>query len=536
MSRETSHEWEQHLDSDTRLATAVPLTAELRVPGLTVLCHPDLRRIGERAALTDLVSGREIALSRLEPPFSAPGSALRRPLADPHLSRHPIRLRPRPGGGLLVDRSRTKIKALADGVEVGDELVCSTEDLERGVVLLIADRIALLVHWVDPLTPSDVPRYGLVGHSSGIVTVRQEIRRVADLEVPVMIRGATGTGKELVASAIHRSSRRNDQPFLAVNMGAVPATLAASELFGAVKGAYTGADRKRTGYFNRAQGGTLFLDEIGEMPLEVQVMLLRTLETGEIQPVGAERLEKVDVRIIAATDSNLEAAVSEGRFRAPLLHRLSGYEIRLPPLRERLDDLGRLLVHFLIEERRALGEGDPPRRRPEEAPWLPAPLAARLAAFSWPGNVRQLRNFARQLIIGNRGAPELRLRPQLEELLQEPSAAAAALAVPAAAAAAPSAGAGKRRKPATVSEEELVETLREQRFDLKATAEVLRISRTSLYALIDKFPSTRAPGDFSAEEIEAAHRDCGGDVDAMMERLEISQRALRRRLNELGLE
>ncbi|MEE8523443.1 MAG: sigma 54-interacting transcriptional regulator [Thermoanaerobaculia bacterium] len=534
MTRETSQDWRQHLDSDTRLATEGPLATEFQVPGLTILCHPDPRRIGERVALTDLVSGREIALSRLEPTFSTPGSALRRPLADPHLSRHPIRIRPQRGGGLVIDRSRTKTKVITDGAEIGDEQSYSTEDLERGVVLLIADRIALFAHHVDPLTPADVPGYGLIGHSSGIVAVRQEILQVADLQVPVMIRGATGTGKELVARGIHHSSPRSGKPIVAVNMGAIPATLAAAELFGAVKGAYTGADRKRTGYFTRAEGGTLFLDEIGEMPLEVQVMLLRTLETGEIQPVGAERLHRVDVRIIAATDSNLEAAVSAGKFRAPLLHRLSGYEIRLPPLSERLDDLGRLLVHFLIEERRQVGEGDLPRRHPEEAPWLPAPLVARLAAFSWPGNVRQLRNVARQLIIGNRGASELRLRPQIEELLQEPAAAAVPAAAPPAAT--PAAGTpSKRRKPATVSEEELVSTLREHRWDLKATAEALRISRTSLYALIEKFPSTRAPGDITAEEIVEAHRDCGGDVGAMMDRLEISQRALRRRLNELGL-
>ncbi len=534
MTGESSQDWRQHLDSDTRLATESPLSAEFRVPGLTILCHPDPRRIGERVALTDLVSGRETPLSRLDPAFSTPGSALRRPLADPHLSRHPIRILPQ-RGGLVLDRSRTKTKAIADGVEIGDQQTFTDDNLERGVVLLVADRITLLVHFVDPLTPTDLPVYDLVGHSSGIVAVRQQMHQVADLEVPVLIRGATGTGKELVANGIHRSSPRGGKPFLAVNMGAVPPTLAASELFGAIKGAYTGADRKRSGYFSRVEGGTLFLDEIGEMPLEVQVMLLRTLETGEIQPVGADRLQKVDVRIIAATDSNLEAAVSAGDFRAPLLHRLSGYEIRLPPLRERLDDLGRLLIHFLIEERKAVGEGELPLRRPEEAPWLPAPLVARLAAFSWPGNVRQLRNFARQLIIANRGAQELRMRPQIEEMLQEPVVVAAPVATPPASPAA-GASASKRRKPATVSEDELVATLREHRWDLKATAEALRISRTSLYALIEKFPSTRAPGDITAEEIEAAYRDCGGDLDAMMERLEISQRALRRRLNELGLD
>src|SRR5262249_34932398 len=156
-----------------------------------------------------------------------------------------------------------------------------------------------------------------------------------------------GTGKELVARAIHESGRRRGAVCLSVNMGAIPPSLATSELFGAVRGAYTGAVRDHLGYFQRAHGGTLFLDEIGETPPEVQVMLLRVLEPGEVQRVGSPQTQKVDVRLIAATDADLERALHEGRFRAPLLHRLSGYEIYIPPLRERRDDFGRLLFHFL---------------------------------------------------------------------------------------------------------------------------------------------------------------------------------------------
>ena len=213
---------------------------------------------------------------------------------------------------------------------------------------------------------------------------------------------------------------RRERPFVAVNMGAIPPSLAAAELFGAEKGAFTGANRARRGFFRSADGGTLFLDEIGETPSEVQGMLLRVLETGEIQPVGSENPRKVNVRVLAATDARLEMEIAEGRFRAPLLHRLNGFEIRLPPLRERLDDLGRLLLHFLRQEMENLGEnfslvasGNP------RGPWLPAPLVAQLAMGHWPGNVRQLLNITRQLVIGNRGAQQLRLTPEIAAQLEQ---------------------------------------------------------------------------------------------------------------------
>src|SRR6185436_13729067 len=185
------------------------------------------------------------------------------------------------------------------------------------------------------------------------------------------LRGETGTGKELLARAIHQASSRRAAPYFALNMAAIPASLAAAELFGAAKGAFTGADRRRVGYFGRAQGGTLFLDEIGELPADLQPLLLRVLENGEIQPVGGEETLRVDVRILAATDANLESAIEEGRFRAPLFHRLSGYELRLPSLRERRDDIGRLFIHFLRQELAALGEADRlADPGPEGRPWL----------------------------------------------------------------------------------------------------------------------------------------------------------------------
>ncbi|HYG61852.1 MAG TPA: sigma-54 factor interaction domain-containing protein, partial [Thermoanaerobaculia bacterium] len=311
------------------------------VPGLTILFHPEAERIGERVALPGLLSGREEPLSRKEPAFAHSGPGLPRPLGDLYLSRNPVLLgRGSEPGGVRVDCSGTRTSVQANGVPVDGVRELTAAEVERGAVLLLAQRIVLLLSPLDPLPAPAVSDLGLVGESAPMVRLRQEIRRVADLEVPVLLRGETGTGKELVARALHEAGPRRGRPYLAVNMAAVPATLAAAELFGASRGAFTGADQKRLGFFARAHGGILFLDEIGETPAEVQPLLLRALESGEIQPVGGSEPQRVDVRLIAATDADLESAVAAGRFRAPLLHRLAGYDIRIPPLRERRDDFG----------------------------------------------------------------------------------------------------------------------------------------------------------------------------------------------------
>ncbi|MFY0570194.1 sigma 54-interacting transcriptional regulator [Archangium lansingense] len=501
------------------------------VPALTIASHPQAQRVGERLLLEALAEGRQVLLSRNEPDFTRPGGALGMHLADPFLSRKPLVFAPGVEGRIRLEPGE------GSRVAVGGEALrgpweLSAEEVAAGVPLELAGRVLLLLHLADASAREAVDALGMVGTSVGLQRVRQHITQVADLDVPVLIRGETGSGKELIAQAIHRHSTRRDKPFVSVNLGAIPRELAATELFGARKGAFTGAVRDQSGFFQAAHGGTLFLDEVGEAPPEVQVMLLRVLETGQLYPVGERSPIAVDVRLVAATDAHLEQQIHEGRFKAPLLHRLAGYTIRVPPLRERREDIGLLFHHFARGELEALGEAW--RLSPEDPfsePWLPPALAARLVGHRWPGNIRELRNVVRQLVIGNRSQPRLLLDAQLEQELALAKGAPAGRA----ATAQPAAEAPSRRKPSEITEPELLAALRENDWDFQAAADQLRIHRSSIYDLIDKSPNLRTAGELSAEEITRCHHECQGDLDAMTRRLQVSKRALGRRVKELGL-
>ncbi|MCY1015347.1 sigma-54 dependent transcriptional regulator [Pyxidicoccus sp. MSG2] len=501
---------------------------------MTIAAHPQAHRVGERLLLESLTAGRPVHLSRNEPDFLRPGGALGLHLADPFLSRKPLVFAPGAAeGGVRLEPSE------GGRVAVGGEVLrepweLTAQEVAEGVPLELAGRVLLVLHLADAAAKQAEDALGMVGSSVGLQRVRQHIRRVADLDVPVLIRGETGSGKELIAQAIHRHGPRKDRPFVSVNLGAIPRELAAAELFGARKGAFTGAVRDEPGFFQAAHGGTLFLDEVGEAPPEVQVMLLRVLETGQLYPVGERTPVAVDVRLVAATDAHLEEQIQAGRFKAPLLHRLAGYSIRVPPLRERREDIGLLFHHFARAELEALGEAG--RLKPAEPyaePWLPPALAARLVGHPWSGNIRELRNVVRQLVIGNRGQPCLRLDTQLEQELSlakpAPPGRPVAAAPPAEAPAAP------RRKPSGISEAELLAALHENDWDFQAAADQLRIHRSSIYTLIDRSPNLRTAGELSAEEITRCFHESQGDLDAMTRRLQVSKRALGRRVKELGL-
>jgi two-component system nitrogen regulation response regulator GlnG len=230
----------------------------------------------------------------------------------------------------------------------------------------------------------------IIGEAPAMQEVFRAIGRLARSHITVLINGESGTGKELVAKALHRHSPRAQQPFVALNMAAIPKDLMESELFGHEKGAFTGAQARRIGRFEQANNGSLFLDEIGDMPAELQTRLLRVLADNEFYPVGAHSPIKVNVRIIAATHQNLETLVTQGRFREDLFHRLNVIRIHIPPLRERQQDIGLLMRHFLYQSAKELGT---------EVKILKPKAEAFLSSLKWPGNVRQLENTCRWLTV-----------------------------------------------------------------------------------------------------------------------------------------
>ncbi|MDX1999560.1 MAG: sigma 54-interacting transcriptional regulator, partial [Thermoanaerobaculia bacterium] len=416
--------------------------------------------------------GEPLALGRSEPSFAPPGSGLRRPLEDIFVSRRPVMLRPgKPRDSIVLDVRGSGNALVCDGRRVETEVELDGAALDRGVVLLLAERVVLLLGRVDPLGAGDLPSYGLVGESVAMVTLRRDIRRLAPLDVPVLLSGATGTGKELVAMALHEAGPRRAGPFLAVDMGAIPPTLAAAELFGAVRGAFTGAEQARTGLFRRADGGTLFLDEIGETPAEVQPLLLRALETSEIRPVGGDEARRIHVRVLAATDARLADEVAQGRFRGPLLHRLAGDELVVPTLAERREDWGRLFRHFFVAELAALGTSEHLAGEAGGRPVLPAGLVARLAILDWPGNVRQLKNVARRLAVAVRDGDPDRPWAELERLEQalRPVASASAASRPA------------YREASELTREDIEAALAAEEGRVQRAARVLGVARTSLY-------------------------------------------------------
>jgi transcriptional regulator with PAS, ATPase and Fis domain len=227
-----------------------------------------------------------------------------------------------------------------------------------------------------------------IGASPASLELKTRARRAAQLDTTVLLLGETGTGKELLAHGIHAASSRANKPFIGINIAAIPETLLEAEFFGVAPGAYTGAERKgREGKFKIADGGTLFLDEVGDMPLQMQAKLLRALQEQEIEPLGANKVVTVDVRIIAATSHNLPDLIAAGKFRSDLYYRLNVLPISLPPLRERTADIDALCEHLL--ELIALRTGMPQRE-------LNAPARSLLASYEWPGNVRELRNVLEQ--------------------------------------------------------------------------------------------------------------------------------------------
>jgi DNA-binding NtrC family response regulator len=327
----------------------------------------------------------------------------------------------------------------------------------------------------------------LWGRTPVMKRVYEQISRVAGTGVTVFITGESGTGKEVVAQTVHELSRRRKQPFLPVNCGAISPNLIESEIFGHEKGSFTGAERQHQGFFERANGGTLFLDEITEMPLELQVKLLRVLETGRFMRVGSTQSQEADVRVIAATNRSPHEAVSAGKLREDLYYRLNVFPIELPPLRERLADVPLLAEHFLAGI--VAQEGRKKRLTPA--------ALERLQRFRWPGNVRELRNAVQRAYVMAAGDVID------EQWLPEPSADMPAPPGPREAAAEPEAAGPSITLPIGVSMADaeralILSTLRHYHHHKERTAAVLGISLKTLYNRLKEY-AAQDGGDAAPE-------------------------------------
>lgn len=285
--------------------------------------------------------------------------------------------------------SQTAIEAMKCGAF--DYLVKPLDIDRLGQVVERAIAAAQMMH-VPALLPTEAGSDRIIGRSTVMQEMSKAIGRVAPQDFNVLIMGETGAGKELVARAIYHHSRRADKPFLAINCAAIPENLLESELFGHEEGAFTGASRRRIGKFEQCNGGTLFLDEIGDMALPLQAKLLRVLQEQEFQAVGGSEMIRSHVRVLAATNHDLEKAMAEGRFRKDLFFRLRDVTVRVPPLRERRDDIAELAHHFLF----TFGQGTGRRVRG----FAPAALDV-LVAYDWPGNVRELQGVIKQALLAS---------------------------------------------------------------------------------------------------------------------------------------
>ena len=294
-------------------------------------------------------------------------------LADGQASRLHFEVGPSHAGVLVTDLG-SRNGTFVDGRRVASPQVPAPV----GALLRCGGTLLRVVADVTPFVALAREPKGLLIGGPRMASIRRLIENIAPLPDPVLIEGETGTGKEKLAEALHRASGRRGE-FVPVNCAAIPAELVESELFGHVKGAFSGSDRVRQGLFRAAEAGTLLLDEIGDLPLTVQAKLLRVLEGGEVRPVGEDRAQRIDVRVVAATNLSLDELVAEGRFRSDLLHRIAAWRVRVPPLRERLEDVPLLSEHFY----------------PNQVVSFSVEAMERMLAASWPGNVRELRNVVR---------------------------------------------------------------------------------------------------------------------------------------------
>lgn len=503
------HDSKTTLQSVPPAAPADDIAEEL---GLTVVFHPDASRIGQAAVVPGAAEGW--VLGRGRPDFSGRGLA-DAPLNDPYISRRALRLR-RTGQTVVIERFDSASRARVGSEELLAAVTLDREQLRRGVPLLLSHSVVLLLRLCKPVAGLPAtPGTQLRGDSAAMRSLRRQIARAAASDADVLIRGETGSGKELVAAAIHAASDRACKPMINVNMAAIPADLAPAALFGSRRGAFTGADKAMPGYFREACGGTLFLDEIGDAPAGVQPQLLRALQEREIQAVGGP-VETVDVRVISATDQSLDD--EDSGFRAALRYRLAACEICVPPLREHPEDVGELLYHFLAQAAAASGRPGllPSLATPPATVAVWATLFHRFLCYHWPGNVRELANFSRQVILASDARPVLNER--LQSVLKPVDRRRAA------------AGARPRQRMRDVTEEVFARAMRDNNYEVKGVALQLGVSRAAVYRRIEGSRQYRLANDIPDDELSRCLAAAGDDFAAAAAALEVSVSSLRVRL------
>ena len=484
--------------------------ASAPVLGITVLWHPQRERIGEQ--MLGPAAGGAIALNRFAPLFAPlsvrPGAGHEgTPLGERSITREPVHIRFVAEGGIQIDHVRGKMGLELNGRPSNGTDRFTASELERGIVIGLGSQIFVCLHLMRSLPrAANVP--GLIGVGDGAIKMREAIAQVAGTSMPVLLLGETGSGKEVAAQAIHALSGRRNGRFVAINMATLSESLAAAELFGAVKGAYTGATSGRRGWFAEAEDGTLFLDEVGDTPASVQAMLLRVLESGEYRPLGAGADARSNARIVAATDQDL----GEGGFNQALRRRLEAFVIRVPALRERREDMGVLVRHFLEAE------------APEDGWNLPFELLSQVFNGDWPGNVRQLGHAMRRVALDLQAG----IVPVLEQVVGMP--VVVETVVPAA-----TATRAVRRKVSELSNDDLVEAMEKSQWQILAASKALGISRPTVYKLLEAHPRIRFPANISEEEIRAAWEACEGDLQRCASQLMTPAEALRRHVGLLGL-
>ncbi len=480
----------------------------------TVLAHPDPDMVGAHACLKGLAGGTPVALSRATPRFQrTSGEAVA--LGHARLSRQPVWFEL--SEGVLTITAPARVKASVEGQPVAGELGIPTSRLDAGFYLSLRGCVAVFLRRAEE-PPGPIDAAGMIGTTPVMEALRARIARLAPARGPVLIRGESGCGKELVARALHTASPRAEGPLRAVNVSAVPPQMAAALLFGHARGAFTGAEEAQDGWFIEADGGTLFLDEVGEMPAELQPQLLRALDSGEIQPLGRP-VSHVDVRVVAATDADLENLVATGRMRNALFHRLRGSEIVVPPLRARRADVPLLFLAFTRDYLEDLGATD--RLLAGAAtgrPWLTLELIEQLMAYDFPGNVRELQHVAFDIVVHSRDAKVATLPVDFDQRqVSHPEPANPGQAT------------------LELTEWVVRRAMKKTGFNVTAAARSLDVAKNTLIAAIDASPGLRLARDLEADQILGTLASCDGKEAEAAVALEVSLHGLRLRMSALGL-